>query len=110
MDEPVVVQGRRLEPADIDRIRELIAGNPDWSRRQLSQALSTEWDWRNAGGRLKDMAARTLLVKLQARGWIELPARRRIPPNRMTACVPDHRRPTMPVPRTGRPRPRLRGS
>ena len=30
--------------------------------------------WRNPAGRLKDMAARTLLLKLQARGLIELPA------------------------------------
>jgi hypothetical protein len=89
MDGTVVVQGRRLESADIDRIRELIAGNPDWSRRRLSEVLSTEWNWRNSGGRLKDMAARALLVKLQARGLIQLPARRRIPPNRMTArCLP----------------------
>ena len=84
MNRAVVVQGRRLEAADIDRIRELIAVHPDWSRRRLSEVLSVEWNWRNAGGRLKDMAARTLLVKLEARGLIELPARRRVPPNRMT--------------------------
>jgi hypothetical protein len=85
MRETVVVQGRRLAPADVVRIRELIAGNPDWSRRRLSQALCAEWDWRNAAGRLKDMAARTLLVKLHDRGWIELPARRQTPCNRMTS-------------------------
>ena len=84
MNRAVVVQGRRLEAADIGRIRELIAVHPDWSRRRLSEVLSVEWNWRNAGGRLKDMAARTLLVKLEARGLIELPARRRVPPNRMT--------------------------
>lgn len=89
MNEAVVVQGRRLEPADIDRIRELISGNPDWSRRRLSEVLSAEWNWHNSSGRLKDMAARALLVKLESRGLIQLPARRRIPPNRMTArCLP----------------------
>ncbi len=89
MNEAVVVQGRRLEPADIDRIRELISGNPDWSRRRLSEVLSVEWNWHNSSGRLKDMAARALLVKLESRGMIRLPARRRIPPNRMTArCLP----------------------
>jgi len=85
MNETVLIQGRRLQEADIGRIRELLAANPTWSRRRLSQALSAEWDWRNGSGRLKDMAARTMLVKLDARGLIELPPRRRCAPNRMTS-------------------------
>jgi len=85
MNDAIVVQGRLLQPADIISIRDLISDNPDWSRRRLSEALSERWDWRNAGGRLKDMATRTLLVKLEARGLVELPARRRITPNRMTS-------------------------
>lgn len=85
VQETLVVQGRRLEPADVVRIRELIAGNPNWSRRRLSQALCAQWEWRNGVGRFKDMAARTLLVKLHDRGLIELPARRQTPCNRMTS-------------------------
>jgi len=85
MSEAVVLQGRRLEPPDIVRIREMIADHPDWSRRRLSEALCAQWDWRNGNGQIKDMAARTLLVKLQARGLIQLPARRQTPSNRM-AC------------------------
>jgi hypothetical protein len=83
MSEVLVVQGRGLEPADIIRIRSLIAGNPAWSRRRLSEALCVEWDWRNGSGRPKDMAARSLLVKLEARGLIQLPPRRQTPSNRM---------------------------
>ncbi len=83
MNETLVVQGRRLESADILRIRDLISGNPNWSRRRLSEALCAEWEWRNASGRIKDMAARSLLVKLQARGLIELPPRRQTASNRM---------------------------
>jgi hypothetical protein len=83
MNETVLVQGRRLQSTDIGRIRELLAANPTWSRYRLSQVLSAEWDWRTASGRLKDMAARTMLVKLEARGLIELPLRRRASPNRM---------------------------
>jgi len=49
----------------------------------LSRELATRWDWRNGAGRLKDMAARTLLVKLQQRGLIQLPPRRQQPTNRM---------------------------
>jgi hypothetical protein len=51
----------------------------------VSVALATAWDWRTAAGRLKDMAARTLLGKLEARGLITLPARRRPASNRMGA-------------------------
>ncbi len=80
-----MVQGRKLEAEDILRIRQLIADHPNWSRRRLSEVLCAEWDWRNGNGRLKDMATRTLLVKLDSRGLIRLPARRRIPPNRMAA-------------------------
>jgi hypothetical protein len=45
--------------------------------------LATRWDWRNGAGLLKDMAARTLLVKLHQRGLIQLPQRRQVPTNRM---------------------------
>jgi hypothetical protein len=46
--------------------------------------LAAHWDWRNGAGALKDMAARALLVKLEQRGLIELPARRQTPTNRMS--------------------------
>jgi hypothetical protein len=49
--------------------------------------LAREWDWCNAAGRLKDMAARSLLVKLDQRGWIQLPPRRWAATNRMRARV-----------------------
>jgi hypothetical protein len=61
----------------------LIAENPGWSRYRLGCELAQLWDWRNGTGQLKDMAARTLLLKLEQRGLIRLPARRRASPNRM---------------------------
>ena len=85
MSETIVLQGRHLESADIVRVRDLISGNPNWSRRRLSEALCIEWEWRNANGQMKDMAARSLLLKLQDRGLITLPPRRQAPSNRM-AC------------------------
>jgi hypothetical protein len=85
MDVPLVLQGRRITEADFDQIRALRATHPTWSRRQVSVALATAWDWRTATGRLKDMASRALLGKLEARGLITLPARRRVASNRMAA-------------------------
>jgi hypothetical protein len=35
--------------------------------------LAQAWQWRNEAGRLKDMAVRTLLLKLHARGLVDLP-------------------------------------
>lgn len=81
--ETLVVQGRQLESTDIVLIRELIADNPNWSRRRLSKALCDEWGWCNGNGQMKDMAARSLLLKLHARALIELPVRRQVASNRM---------------------------
>ena len=78
-----VLQGRKIEPGDAAMIGALIAANPGWSRRRLSLELCGRWNWRNGQGQLKDMAARSLLVKLEQRGLVRLPARRQIPGNRM---------------------------
>jgi hypothetical protein len=71
--EPICLQGRTLSGDDLAAVRALIAEHPDWHRTALSRHLCQLWNWRNGAGRLKDMAARTLLLKLHARGWIALP-------------------------------------
>jgi Druantia protein DruA len=83
VNEPFVLQGRSLGPLELSQAVQLIAGNPGWSRYRLSCELAQLWDWRSSSGQLKDMAARTLLLKLEERGLIELPVRRRASPNRM---------------------------
>jgi len=71
------IQGRDLSEADVAAIRQLRQEHPDWTRVRLSEHLAQQWQWRNGAGQLKDMAARTLLLKLQARGLIDLPPPRR---------------------------------
>jgi hypothetical protein len=71
------VQGRDLTEAHLAEIGDIRREHPGWSRYELSVALAQRWQWHNDAGRLKDMAARTLLLKLQARGLIDLPAPRR---------------------------------
>lgn len=88
MTVPRVIQGRLVTPADVARIRALLIAHPEWSRRQLSERLAAEWDWRTAAGRIKDMATRTLLLKLDAQGLITLPPRRRVASNRMATRAP----------------------
>jgi hypothetical protein len=75
----ICLQGRTLSGEDLSVVRALIAQHPEWHRTALSLQLCELWNWRNDAGRLKDMAARTLLLKLQARGLIQLP-----PPQRRT--------------------------
>lgn len=85
MENKLVVQGRHLSPQDIDFLSQLIKQNPSCSRRRLSIKLCHLWNWRNANGRIKDMAARAMMLKLDKLGYIQLPPRRQTPSNRMLA-------------------------
>lgn len=87
MKEMINLQGRELTPLHLSEIQRLITDHSDWSRRRLSQELCRAWDWRNAKGDIKDMACRTLLVKLDERGFIQLPPRRQKPSNRMAQRI-----------------------
>jgi hypothetical protein len=71
--EPIRVQGRTLTGDDLRELRALIGQHPDWHRTALSLHLCQLWNWRTTAGQFKDMAARTLLLKLAARGLIDLP-------------------------------------
>ena len=82
MQLPTTLQGRPFGPQQLAQIQALIASEGDWSRYRLSRELARRWDWRTPQGQLKDMAARTLLLKLQQAGWIELPAKRMKSPTR----------------------------
>lgn len=72
-----VIQGRIVTPEVLAQVRALIAERADWSRRRLALELCRRWQWHNAAGQIKDMAARSFLDKLEARGWIQLPPRQR---------------------------------
>jgi len=72
-----LIQGRYVSAQDLAQIRALLLAHPSWHRTRLSRELCDLWEWRNEAGRLKDMACRTLLLKLEARGLIGLPPRQR---------------------------------
>ena len=77
-----MLQGRPFGPQQLAQVQALLGQNGGWSRYRLSRELARRWDWRTPKGQLKDMAARALLLKLQERGWIELPPRRMASPTR----------------------------
>ena len=86
MTQVMVLQGRELTGTDIELIRALLAAHPAWGRTPLSEELCRRWNWRNAQGRFKDMAARTLLLKLERAGYIRLPPRQRPSSNGLRNC------------------------
>lgn len=67
-------QGRTLSGAEVMGVQKLIDEHPDWSRHEVALELCQQWDWRTAQGRLKSFAARELLLKLEQRVGLRLPA------------------------------------
>jgi hypothetical protein len=74
-------RGRAVTREDVAFIREMIAENPDASRRGLSQKLCVAWGWSQANGQPRDMVCRGLLLALSRAGHVDLPPVRYTPPN-----------------------------
>lgn len=87
MAAPRRIQGRDIGDEELAFIRQLIAEHPDWCRNQITLALAEAWNWRTATGRLKNFAGSSLLIKLEKRGLIQLPARRRAPPKHLVRLL-----------------------
>jgi hypothetical protein len=99
MEAALRIQGRDLREADLAQLRGLVGSHPTWSRRRISLELAQAWDWRTDTGRLKDMAARSLLLKLQQRGLLALPRRRKKASRRaaVDAAIPNSVLPPVPI-------------
>jgi hypothetical protein len=83
MSQLIEIQGLKLSQSDIEEISELISQNPTLSCFMLSRQLCEQWNWRSSNGQLKDMASRSLLNKLEKKGYIKLPPKRSRYPKRM---------------------------
>lgn len=81
MEEKRIIQGREITPDDIEFIKQLLADYPTWNRSRLSRELCEIWHWHRPDGQVKDMACRTLLLKLERAGHLTLPARQGPSPN-----------------------------
>jgi hypothetical protein len=75
---PLSYRHRVITAEDLVFIRELIAQNPQSSRRNLSQKLCEAWNWVQANGALRSMVCRGLMLMLHRQGLIELPPVRRV--------------------------------
>jgi len=76
MNKTIVIQGRKIAAKDIELVRQLINTNSSWGRTRLSKELCVPWNFKDGNGRLKDMACRNILLKLEKQGLITLPARK----------------------------------
>lgn len=72
----VTIQGQK-RVVDVAAVKQLIADNPAWGRTRISEELCREWNWQAPNGQPRDMACRTLLLKLERCGDIRLPERKR---------------------------------
>ncbi len=97
MDRQQVIQGRLIDPSDVVLIGRWLETQPKPNRTRLSRYLCEVWNWRNGAGRLKDMACRSLLLKLEVQGHIQLPPRKTASVNglrnRQTALIPHEQTP-----------------
>jgi hypothetical protein len=70
-------RSRDLRAEDLHFIRALVAQFYGKGRSHISKALCEAWGWVQPNGKLKEYAARDLLLRLEEKGFIELPPRLR---------------------------------
>ena len=89
------IQGRLVPAEEILWLREGMGLHPEWSRERLARELCLPWQWHEGRGRLKDFAARSFLLKLEAQALLTLPplreSKRR--PRRGVAPLPSWQEP-----------------
>lgn len=96
-------QATAIDQEHVQHIRALLAANPQWHRSHLSVELCKLWGWQSPAGQYKDMACRSLLLKLERAGAIVLPPRqgkRTFHSRPAYPCVP-HRQETIGDPLAG---------
>jgi hypothetical protein len=76
MDCVLRYRGKNVTSQEAAFIRELIAQNPELSRRRLSERLAQAWNWVQPNGHLRSMVCRGLMLQLHRAGHIELPPAR----------------------------------
>jgi hypothetical protein len=67
-------RGREIGPSELEQIRTAIETFGTRGRTEVSRQLCEAWSWRQPNGELKDNACRDLLLRLQERGLVQLPA------------------------------------
>ena len=75
-------RNRQLDMQDIRFIQELIAQDYPRGRSHIARTLCEAWQWVQPNGKVKECAARDLLLRLEEQEFITLPPRQRTKINR----------------------------
>jgi hypothetical protein len=67
-------QGRTITGIELQELQTFIDTHPEWSRHRVCVELCQKWEWRTVQGQLKTFAAREMLLKLEQRVGLRLPA------------------------------------
>ena len=73
MDRRELIQGIWVGESEIHWLQHWVKEHPGWTRKRFAQELCRLWEWRDRSNRLKDFAARSFLLKLEAQDKIHLP-------------------------------------
>ncbi len=68
-------RNRQLTASDLEDIRSVIAEHYARGRSFIARCLCERWEWRQPNGRLKELACRDLLLRLEEKGHVRLPPR-----------------------------------
>ncbi len=65
--------GRKFTTSQMNKLKRIIADNPDANRYKLSQLVCKKLRWLRPDGRLKDMSCRVAMIRMHKDGLIQLP-------------------------------------
>ena len=71
------IRGKSFSTTDIENLQSLITSHPNKGRIELSRIVCAHYGWTQGNGQLQDVACRGILLKLERRGMIRLPERKR---------------------------------
>lgn len=76
MAKEITIRGRTVTAQDIQYVRQVLTEHWEMGRTHISRVICREWGWLQSNGRLKEVACRELLRRLEAAGEVALPAGR----------------------------------
>jgi hypothetical protein len=73
----IVFRNRSFNYEDLEKIKQIIQTHWNRGRTYISKILAQQLDWRQPNGQLKDQVCRLLLLRLEEKGYIKLPPRKK---------------------------------
>jgi hypothetical protein len=77
VEQNLILRGRSIASQDLELIRSVVHQYWEQGRTFISKELCRVWNWHQPNGALKDMACRELLRRLEHKGLISLPPKKR---------------------------------